>query len=423
MRKFMTFLEEKISPLAEKLDRNRYLQAIRNGFLLAMPLIIIGSIFLLFAFIPIGGYDAFMAGLLGDGWQDIFLQVYSSSFAILNLFVILGIAYNLAAHYKIDKIFAATVALSSYLVLLVFDNGAISLSDLGAESLFLGMISAILSVEIQRIVIEKKWVIKLPETVPSNIANSFSSLIPAFMSLMAFNIIRLILKATTFGTVGNLIFSLVQAPLTKLGNTLPAFLVFVFAEMLFWSLGMHGSNIVGSITTPILTALTAENAAAVAAGLAPTNIINAQFLGNFVRLGGAGAHLGVVLLCLFYAKSKTKKTLGKLALGPIIFQINEPVIFGFPMVLNPIMMIPFILCPIIIAITCYFAMSSGLVPVTNGANLPWTTPPLVSGFLLCGWRGFLLQAFCLFESILIYFPFFKVEDKNSFELEQGEEEK
>jgi len=135
-----------------------------------------------------------------------------------------------------------------------------------------------------------------------------------------------------------------------------------------FSFGLHGPNILGAIMNPIWLSLTAGNADAYAAGTELPNIVNAQFYANFIKLGGAGSTIGLALLCLFVAKSTQFKTLGKLAFGPAIFNINEPLIFGMPIVLNPILMIPFILTPVILAILTYFVMSIGLVPLTNGGK-------------------------------------------------------
>ena len=197
-------------------------------------------------------------------------------------------------------------------------------------------------------------------------------------------------------------------------------IVILFLETLLFSFGLHGPNILGAVTTPIWTALTLENSAAFAAGEALPNIINSQFYGNYVKLGGCGATIGLAILSLTIAKSAQFKTLGKLAIGPAIFNINEPLIFGIPIVLNPIMMIPFILTPIVLVISTYVLMSIGIVPIANGTNIPWTTPPIFAGFLVSGWRGALWQVVEILISCVMYFPFFKLEDNKAYQLELGE---
>ena len=173
---------------------------------------------------------------------------------------------------------------------------------------------------------------------------------------------------------------------------------------------------------PIWLTLTAENAAAFNAGEPIPYIINYQFYSNFIKIGGAGGTLGLALVMTFLAKSKQYKALGKLAVGPGIFNINEPIIFGIPVVLNPIMLIPFIITPLVLAAVAYVSMSIGLVPYTNGTNLPWTTPPIIAGLLLSGWRGALLNIVEIFISAGIYYPFFRIVDRMAWKNEQEMEQ-
>jgi PTS system cellobiose-specific IIC component len=171
---------------------------------------------------------------------------------------------------------------------------------------------------------------------------------------------------------------------------------------------------------PIWLALTADNAAAFAAGKALPHIVNYQFYSNFMKIGGFGSTFGLALLLLFTAKSSQYKALGKLAIAPGFFGINEPIIFGLPIVLNPIMMIPFIIVPLVMAVIAYFAMSTGMVPYTNGTNIPWTTPPVIAGFLVSGWRGAVLNIVQIAISAAIYYPFFKSVDRLAYKKEQDE---
>lgn len=417
MNKFMDAFESKIGPIAAKLNANRYINAIKNGFISTMPLIIVGSFFVLLANLPIDPYLDFMKNTFGENWQSYFLKVNDATMSVMALFVIVGSSSNLSKYYKLNSLACSCIAVASYLILTPLDNGAIVINSLGSNGLFLGLITSISSVEIVRFVKEHNWVIRMPDTVPENIAASFSALIPALIVFVIFNFIRIGFEMTTYKSAMNFIYQIVQYPLMNIGSSLPAVIVSIFAEMSLWSFGIHGTSVVGSVTDPIMTALSAENLAIFTAGGHPAHIINQQFLANFVRLGGAGATLGLAILLLFVSKSKQNKTLGKLAIGPIIFQINEPIIFGIPIILNPIMIIPFIVCPIVLAIVCYLAFMSGLVPIISGIQIPWTTPPLISGFLLCGFRGFLLQLVCLFITMGIYYPFFKMIDKKAYALE------
>lgn len=395
MDKFLDVLQEKMGPIAYKLDSNRYLSAIKTGFFGAMPILIIGSVFLLFANLPIPGYADFMASIMGENWTTYFMVPYDMTMNIMTIFVVFGIAKDLAHHYKVDDLAAVVIAVVAFFILTptIADTGGangIPTSNLGASGLFVGMITAILAVEISRWVEQRGWTIKMPDSVPSNVARSFTALIPAFFVIVIFDLIRIGFSFTAYDTAQAFIFQILQTPLTVLGSSLPATIVVLLFEGLLWSFGIHGSNIVGAVMQPIWLSLTADNAAAFSAHEALPHIVNYQFYSNFIKVGGAGGTLGLAILCVFVAKSAQFKTLGKLAIAPGIFNINEPLIFGIPIVLNPVMMIPFIITPVVLAIVAYFAMATGLVDFTNGTNLPWTTPPIVSGFLLNGWRGALL---------------------------------
>ena len=425
MDKFLEFLEGKLGPIAYKLNANRYLSAIKEGFFGAMSLLIIGSMFLLVANLPIPGYADFMAGVFGANWTQFFMVPFDMTMNIMTIFVMIGMAKDLCKTYEIDDVAGIIYALVGFLILtpsiLSTDNAAgIPMGNLSASGLFLGMMSTVLAVEIVRFVLGRGWTIKMPDSVPANVARSFDALIPGLFVILVFDILKLIFAMTSFETAQAFIFKIIQAPLTSIGATLPATILVVILETVLFSFGLHGPNILGAVMNPIWLTLTAENASAFAAGEVLPNIVNAQFYANFIKIGGAGATFGLALLCLFVAKSSQFKILGKLAIGPAIFNINEPLIFGMPIVLNPILMIPFILSPVIMTILTYILMNIGLVPLTNGVNIPWTTPPIISGFLISGWQGAVWQLIEMGLSAIIFYPFFKLEDDKAYQIEMGQ---
>ncbi|MGO2099628.1 PTS cellobiose transporter subunit IIC [Vagococcus salmoninarum] len=422
MNEFMDKLQDKLGPIAHKLDANRYLKAVKNGFFAAMPLLIIGSMFLLVTQLPFDGYLNFMESLLGAEWKQYFSKVNDMTMNLMTIFVILGMSKTLASSYKVDQVSAQVMSLLAFfiltpIVMTVDEAKALPIGNFGAAGLFVGMITAILAVELFRLVVARGWVIKMPDSVPSNVSQSFSALIPGFIIAIVFNLIRILFAMTAFETAHNFILQFLQTPLLKLGSSLPATIVVVLFEALLWAFGIHGSNVTGAVTTPIWTALSVENAAAFEAGLNLPNIVNYQFYMNFVKIGGSSATIGLAIACLFFAKSTQFKTLGKLSFGPALFNINEPLIFGIPIVLNPIMLIPFMIAPLVMVVLSYTAMATGIVPITNGIQLPWTMPILLSGFILSGWKGVILQTIQIGLSFVIYYPFFKVEDTKAYEIE------
>jgi len=425
MNKRMNALEEKVMPVADKIANNRYLLAIRDGFMLAMPLLIIGAISLLIEELPIAGYGDFMAGIFGEKWGDFFLIPFRASMAIMTIFVMIGISHSLSNHYKQDSMSAAVVTLVSFFVLTpLFTSftpegsqtaykvgSVIPMEWVGSKGLFVGMLTAILATEIMRAINERGWVIRMPEGVPPTVAKAFSALIPGTITIYTFGIIRLIFANTSYGTIHNFIYTILQLPLTALGDSLGAVLIANFFIGLFWMFGIAGGDVVQSIMTPIWLALSADNLMAFEKGEALPHIITQQFNSIYLWMGGGGATIGLCIALLFVCRSQQCKKIGKLAILPGIFNINEPIIFGLPVVLNPIMLIPFICTPLILAVVTYFSMALGIVPCPNGVVIPWTTPPIIGGFLISGIRGAILQVVEVGISFLVYLPFIKIQDR------------
>lgn len=431
--KFMSNLEKVMMPIAGKISENRYLLAIRDGFMLAMPLLIVGAMSLLFANFPITGYGDFMKGIFGAGWDDFFNIPYNCSMALMTIFVIIGIAVSLSKYYDIEPVSTGVVALVGFLIVTpfwmnytptgtkshFFISGIIPTTWLGSSGLFVGMLVAIIATEIVRQIDHRGWVIKMPAGVPPSVSKAFSALIPAFFVMYFFNIVRLGFTYTPYSTIHNFIFKILQEPLTSLGATYPASVIANFFMDFFWIFGIHGTNVVGAVTQPLWMSLQAENVAAYQAGKALPHIVIQSYQDIFMQLGGTGCTLGLCLSMIFLCKSEQCKKIGKLAIIPGIFNINEPITFGLPIVLNPIMAIPFIIVPFVMNTMCYFSIASGLVPRLSGILIPWTTPPVIGGFLVCGVRGAILQIVELLVATLIYLPFLKMVDKNYYQEEQA----
>lgn len=427
MDRFMDKIGDTIAPIATKMTSNRYLSAIKEGFFGSTPILIAGSIFLLFTSLPFNGYAEFMTNIFGKKWMDFFYLPYQASFNLMSIYVVVGMARSLSKYYKVDEKLAIALSFVGIFVLtpLIFTaDGAkgLPLDNFAAKGLFVCMIATAISIEIYRFCAQKGITIKMPDSVPQNVSNAFAAVIPAFAIILLFDVLRTLFAMTDFGSAQQFIFTILQQPLQSLGGTLPATFIALLVESVIWCFGIHGSSIVSSVMNPIWYALSAENLAAVEAGIAMPNIVNYQFISFFVKLGGVGATLSLTLLCLFKSKSDQYKALGKLGIGASLFNINEPIIFGFPIVLNPMMMITFVLSNVTVGVVTYAAIWSGLVPYINGVNLPYTIPVVISGFMLCGWRGALLQVVLLLITGLIYYPFFKAQDKQAY-LEEQEQKK
>lgn len=432
-RNFSAKLEEKLMPMASKISSNIYLTSIRDGFAIIMPLLICGSMFMVISNFPIKAWMDLLRSITihGNTIASYLGAASNATFSIMSIFAVMGIGYSYAHKLGLNAVFGGVVSLMAWFILMPFQfeftpEGAqqaltvsgLSLDWLGSKGIFIGMICAFSSVALYRWAINRGWVIKMPEGVPPTVGVSFASLLPIGFSMIIFVLIRFLFTLTPYNNAFNFVYSLLQLPLQHIGGTLPAMiLVYLFAHVL-WFLGIHGTNITDSVFMPILYALSAQNLQRVEAGLVPQNIINVQFQNLFATFGGAGSTLSLLIVAVLIAKSERMKQTSRLSILPAIFNINEPVIYGLPIVLNPLLVVPFILVPTVNIILTYLSMSIGLVPITNGAIMPWTTPPVISGFLSCGWQGAVLQIVLIALGCVIYYPFIKTLDDNYTKTEQ-----
>lgn len=441
-------LEKILMPLAEAIGRNKYLIAIRDGFLVSTPLLIVGSIFLLIANFPITAWTDFIGNFtIGSQSLGALLEKQSdATFTIMAIFATMGIGYSFAKEMKTTPIFGAAVALMAWFILMpysftgtvrsLFDaSGAtvefaekttatlrgIDLGWLGAKGIFMGIICALVGVHIYTWVERKGWIIKMPAGVPPTVVQSFAALIPAGCVMAVFFIMNMIFVAC--GTDAfTFIFTFLQTPLLGLGDTLGAMIIAYIFLHFFWFFGVNGGSVVGAVFNPILQTLALDNLNLYRevgqAGFTVENgahIISQQFQDLFATFGGCGSTLSLLIAMLMFCKSKRITELGKLALVPGIFGINEPIVFGLPIVLNPTIIIPFILVPTVNIVLSYFAMDLGLFPPCNGVNIPWTTPVIISGFLATNWVGAVFQGLLLILGVFIYMPFIKTMDKQYME--------
>lgn len=423
-------LEKLLMPIADKLGKNKILVAIRDGFLITTPLIIVGSIFLLIANFPIDGWKEMVAQFLGENWQSWFTNVSRATFNVIALLSCMGTGYAYARELKGDKIQGAAVALVSFFIVMptripyVGVDGPATVSGLGfshigSDGLFLALIISLLSVYIFNWVYKKGWTIKMPEGVPPAVCDSFAALIPSAVVMTLFFLVRIGFEFTPYETAHNFIYEVLQTPLQGAGNTLAAKLVYVFACQAFWFFGINGPAVANTVYEPITKVLTMQNLEAFQAGLPLPNIMTSSFSNFFTNYGGGGSTLSLVIVMLLFCKSKRISQLGKLSLVPGFFGINEPIIFGLPIVLNPIIVAPFILVPMMNITLSYMITKAGIIPYTTGVSLPWTTPIGFSGYLSTGsWIAAAWQFLLLFAGCLIYLPFIKMLDKQYLKEEE-----
>ena len=411
---------EKVQVIASKISRQPHLVALRDAMSSAMPLILIGSMFMLIAQFP---YEPFTQFLENIGLQAYFNKASDSTFGMLGLAVVFSTAYNLAKHYKVDALSTGLLSLSSFILLTPFvatDGGmGIQTKYFGSSGLFVGIIVAFFSTEIFRALIQRDIRIKMPDSVPLNVSKAFSAIIPGGIVVAFWIVVSMIFAAFGIDNIHQFVTLTLGSVLGVLGNTLPGIIFVIIVQCFFWMFGIHGAQVTAPIIEPLLLQNSDMNRIAYQAGEQLPNIITYEFLYNFVFTGGAGCLIALAIILFFKSKSKENKVLGKLSLAPVSFQIAEPVIFGAPIIMNVKMLIPFVLAPVITAIITYYAMALGFVALPIGAVIPWTTPPIISGYLATGGRisGAVIQIITIAINIMIYYPFFKMDDKEKLKAE------
>lgn len=416
MQKFMDKMENVLAPLATKVGGNRILKAVSTAFNMIMPLIIIGAIFSLVSTLSIGGYQAF---LQSSEIGKILALVGKFTTDLMALYVAFaaGYAYVRNEGMNNDAIPSGLLSVLAFFIMTPLTEVMInevpttvlSFDYLGSKGLFTALLVGLLVGFIYTFVTKKGWVIKMPDGVPPTVAKSFSALIPGFVITGIFLVINGIFNALTGATFSEWLYSVLAAPLSALSGSVITFLVLLFICQVFWFFGIHG----GQVTIPFMMILFmqagVENQAAFGTGQPMQNIVTVGFL-YFLMLGGAGNTMGLALDMLLFSKSKRYKSLGKLCILPSICNINEPVIFGMPIILNPVMAIPFLLVPQITAIITYFAMNLGLVSLPRIALGATGTPLILDGWMIAGLSGIILEVILIALTAIIYYPFFRVQD-------------
>lgn len=422
---------EKISnlllPIAGSLSKNRYLAAIRDGFIAIMPLVITASIFTLIncVFVGEGNYFDQWFNQPCTGFAQVGNVIGSASMSIMSILLTFTTAKALAKHYDIDTSIAGSTALVSFLCLTPFVSDAqigeyVTTYYLGAAGMFTAFITAILSIEVLHFLMGfKALIIKMPDSVPSGIARSFNSIIPVAFTVIIFALVRILTDAMG-APLNDLIFQWIQTPFTMIVSSPVGLVIIYLIYMLLWGFGIHSAYILNPILEPIYLASLAININAINAGEAASQIITKPFIDSVAFMGGAGNMLALVIAIFLVSKRNDYKVIGKLGLVPALFNISEPVMFGLPVVMNPILIIPMIGATLAGLGIGALATQMGLMAHTY-VLIPWTTPPVISAFLatggdlMSGFIGFLI----LIVSILIYIPFVKVMNKEG--LKKSEE--
>lgn len=407
-----SFLNKHIVPALTVLSENTYLSAIRAGMVSVVPLTIIGGLFIIVSFLPITGWDKIV-----EAYRPLLQVPVSATFGLLSVFVCFAIGYDLGKQFKQEAIVSATMATVIFLMIQLrlgktADDISFAMESLGSKGLFTAVLIALVSVRVQKFFTDRNFVIKLPENVPPVVYESFLSLSPLFFLVLVFWVIRFVLGVD--------IDFLVQSafkPLVFALNTLPGILVYAFLVTLLWSVGINGDNAMDAIVAPIFLQYLAANVDATTAGQALPYVTANGFFTTFVNVGGTGATIALALV-MWNSKEPGYRKVSRLSLPTQIFQINEPIFFGFPIVLNPIFMIPYILNALILTASTFLLMQWGILHKPF-VNVPWTTPPIIGHYLVSGgdWKAAVWGVLSILIAMAVYYPFAKAAERQRLRAE------
>ncbi len=430
----IAFLEKYLVPVAARFGSQRHMVAVRDAFAVTMPFVIAGSFAVLINNAPIPGYTALMDRIFTPAWTNMGGSVFWGTMTIISLMLAFSVAYHLAESYKVDALNAGILGLACFTVLLpqtatLTNEAGVSISGYGyinsifvnSQGMFIAILVAIISTEVYvRLTRSEKLVIKMPENVPPAVSKSFAALFPTLIVLGLFGTFYAVFGAISGSDVISVFNRYLGAPLQNMTDSLGAAILIAFMNHILWFFGLHGSNIIGSVIEPLMLPILQANMDAVAANKEAVHIVTKSFFDSFVYLGGSGATISLLIAVFIAGKRKQNRLMAELGIGPGLFNINETVIFGFPLILNPLFVVPFILGPVVLTVISYFALDLNLVPKTI-AMVPWTTPPIIGGFIAVGsWKGAALALFNLVLSVLMYMPFVIASERIENEKESSE---
>lgn len=396
------FLQQRVVPVLTAMSDNTYLAAIRAGMIAIVPLTILGGLFTALCYLPLPGWEQRVEKFLP------LLQVpVTATFGLLGVFVCFAIAYELGKRLKQEAITSASLATAVFLLLQIDpEQQALTMGGLGSAGLFTAILVALISVRVQKFFTDHDLVIRLPASVPRVVYESFLSIIPLTVLVLAFWLIRFVAGIDLNAGV-----QAAFAPLVLGLNTLPGILVYALLVTLLWSVGINGDNTLDAVVAPIFLQFLAANVEAMNRGEALPYVTALGFFTTFVNVGGTGATIALALVML-NSKEPGFRKVSRLSLPTQVFQINEPIFFGFPIVLNPVFMVPYILSALLLTTGSYLLMETGVISKPF-VNIPWTTPPVIGHYLATGgdWKAAVWGALSIVLAMAVYYPFGKAAER------------
>ncbi|WP_369676746.1 PTS sugar transporter subunit IIC [Enterococcus faecium] len=431
---------EKFGIVATKLGNQIHLRTLRDAFATFMPFMMLaGFVTLINSVIlePTGFMGEIVDTSTLTTLQQIGTSIANGTLSITTLLVVAAVSYHMCASRNYtNHIAAVLVAISTFVVLtpmqMMFTSenadkavevtGVIPISYTGASGMFVGIFVGLAATELFiKLSNNKKLQIQLSGNIPPAVLKSFNVLIPIIITITSFALLSFIIIQLFNMDINKLITTIVTEPLSKITTGLPGFLLITSIANLFFGFGIHQAVISGSLLDPFLIQNMQENMAAYANKEQIPHIINMAFKDTFAVMGGSGNTIALLIAIFIFSRRKDYKDFAKLSVTPAIFNISEPIIFGLPIVFNISLIIPFVLAPIFSLTVAYFATAVGLINHVV-VQIPWTTPPVISGFLATAgdWRAAVLQILIIAASVFIYLPFLRIDEHVTTKLSENE---
>ncbi|MEK0203730.1 PTS sugar transporter subunit IIC [Enterococcus faecium] len=431
---------EKFGIVATKLGNQIHLRTLRDAFATFMPFMMLaGFVTLINSVIlePTGFMGEIVDTSTLTTLQQIGTSIANGTLSITTLLVVAAVSYHMCASRNYtNHIAAVLVAISTFVVLtpmqMMFTpenadkavevTGVIPISYTGASGMFVGIFVGLAATELFiKLSNNKKLQIQLSGNIPPAVLKSFNVLIPIIITITSFALLSFIIIQLFNMDINKLITTIVTEPLSKITTGLPGFLLITSIANLFFGFGIHQAVISGSLLDPFLIQNMQGNMAAYANKEQIPHIINMAFKDTFAVMGGSGNTIALLIAIFIFSRRKDYKDFAKLSVTPAIFNISEPIIFGLPIVFNISLIIPFVLAPIFSLTVAYFATAVGLINHVV-VQIPWTTPPVISGFLATAgdWRAAVLQILIIAASVFIYLPFLRIDEHVTTKLSENE---
>ena len=407
---------DKIVKTCFRIENNTWIKAIRRGLVMIIPVIMISSFSLLLINLPVPAYQKLIGGSEHTIWLSVLNTLENATFGMLSVYACISIGYNVCGEENRRSGRAAVmplISLCTFFIAVGFATPGFDDASLGASGMFLAILCGVLSsavyIRLSKIMGHRRW---LSDGADEHLNHAVEAIAPAAAVVILFSMVQwiicLLTGADNYWDLMNMIFCNLYKGAEESFRTS---LLFVFLENLLWFFGIQGSDALGIMNVNIFDPASKVNIAAAAAGQLPTRIFTKQFFDCFTLIGGVGNSMSLLIAVLLFSKRKSSRTLAKAASVPILFNISEIMVFGFPVVFNPIMLIPFLLTPIVAFLISTAAMMLKLVPLTTHF-VTWTVPVFWSGYLATGSvRGSILQLIILLAGVMIYRPFVHIHDE------------